>query len=380
MLTKLTTQLQKILNQTSIKFFLKEKRYRFKELVRLARFWSWQFKRLPNCKSVNIAFNYWGRKSERAGAINFLGLDDSIKIDALIKPSVIVSEFPIPGATCLPLHLSTVIQLENRTLEDILMGFQKEKRRLINSQASNYKLKKVTTIKEVMRLDLEMLRPFANARYGRGAYNFPLQQLIDMTFNTGHFYLLLHENKEVGCFIGHFSIRNKKRYWQVDRLGFPEIIFSNMQHYREKNVMVFYLQIEWTITNGFEYFDMGANCAFTEAGVVHHKRTYGGQLSTMGNYSYLYLKLPSAYAAKFYWGKPLLALEGKAIVLHLGLPNGVNDSELLNRYKLLNFGGLTKVYLHNESQFRESAVEVIRNIFSHQKTPPLIVSPTFKPH
>ena len=94
----------------------------------------------------------------------------------------------------------------------------------------------------------------------------------------------------------------------------------------------------------------------------------------MGNYNYLYLKLPAAYAAKFYWQKPLFALEDKAIVLHLGLLDGVSDSALLDRYKTLDFGGIEKVYLHFETQCSENAVMVIKSVFNQQNLPPLIVS------
>lgn len=365
----------KFFNQASIRFILKEKKHRLKEMLRLAYVWRWQLSRLPNSQSGDVAFYYLGRKSQRAGAINFLGLDELNQSTARIKKKALVSELPIPGAICLPLYLSTVISLKNRTIEDILMGFEKRKRRLINSQGANFKLEKVTTIEDVIRLNQEMLIPYANARYGRGAYNFPLPQLMQMTFKTGQFNLLLHnKNQEVGCIIGYFSERNNSRYWQSDRMGFPEFIFSDMQLYRETNVMITYLQIEWAIAHGAEYYDMGANCAYTETGVVHHKRTFGGQLSTMGSYNYLYFKLPPACAARFYWGRPLFALEGKAIVLHLGLLDGINDSELLDRYKEMNFGGLAKVYLHYETECPESAIAVIRGIFSHQKSPPLFIS------
>ena len=381
-------QLLTSLQQPSIKFFLKEKKHRLKQIIRLVYSWRWQFSSLPSSKSSDVKFYYLGRKSERTNTISFLGLDDlnasstisnsnsisDCKTTATSKAKVLVSEMPFPGAICLPLNLSTVISLKNQTIDDILMGFEKRKRRLINCQVANFKLKKVTNIDDVIRLNEQMLKPFANARYGQGAYHFPIEQLIEMTFKTGQFNLLLHNDKEVGCTIGHFSERNKKRYWQSDRMGFPEFIFSESQQYRETNVVITYLQIQWAIANGFEYYDMGANAAYTEAGVLHNKRTFGGQLSLMGNYNYLYLKLPAAYAAKFYWQKPLFALEDKAIVLHLGLLDGVSDSALLDRYKTLDFGGIEKVYLHFETQCSENALMVIKSIFSQQNLPPLIVS------
>ena len=194
-----------------------------------------------------------------------------------------------------------------------------------------------------------------------------------MAFTKGQFNLLLHNNKEVGCIIGHFSQRNKSKYWQSDRMGFPDFIFSDMQLYRETNVMITYLQIQWALANGYEYYDMGHNPALTETGVVHHKRTFGGNLSVMNNHNYFYLKLPQTYAAKFYWSKPLFASEGKAVVLHLGMPNGISDLALFDRYKQLNFGGLAKVYLHYETDFSDCTAEVIKSIFSNQYAPPTVI-------
>ena len=365
-------QLLDFFNQSSINFTLKEKKRRLKEILRLTCVWRWQFKRLPSSKSVDIAFYYLGRKSEREGAISYLRLTEPINSAASIKAKAVVSEFPMPGAICLPLYLSTVIPLKNRTLGEVLMGFEKRKRQLINSQASQFKLQKVTTSEDVIRLNQTMLMPYANAKYGHAAYNFPVQKLTEMTFKSGQFNLLLHGDKEVGCIIGHFSKRHHQRYWQSDRMGFLEFIFSDKQQYREKNVMVTYLEIKWAMANDYEYCDMGANPAFTEFGAVFHKRTYGGQLSTMGNYNYLYLKLPPIYAAKFYWEKPLFAVEGKAIVLHLGFPDNTNGAELHDRYRLLKFNGLAKIYLHYETKCPESCIEAIRSIFSHQKSPPVV--------
>ena len=360
--------------QTSIYFTLKEKKHRLKDILRIACVWRWQLNRLPNSQSVDARFYYLGRKSELEGIVSYLGLAEPIDSAANIKAKAIVSELPIPGAICLPLNLSTVIPLKNRTPDDVLIGFEKRKRRLINSQISQFRLEKISIVEEIIRLNQTVLIPYANARFGRGAYLFPMQQLIEMTFKTGQFNLLLHGNKEVGCIIGHFSKRNRQRYWQSDRMGFPEFIFSDMQRYRETNVIITYLQILWAINNDSEYYDMGANPAYTESGVVHHKRTFGGHLSTMGNYSYLYLKLPSSYAAKFYWGRPLFALEGKSIVLHLGLPNNISDAKLCERYKQLSFNGLAKVYLHYEIECSASALEAIKSIFSQQKLPPSVIA------
>ena len=176
-------------NLSSIKFTLKEKKRRLKEILHIACVWRWQLSRLPSRQSADIVFYYLGRKSEREVPISYLGLNEQNKPTASIKAKAVVSEFPMPGAICLPFCLSTVILLKNRTPEEVLMGFEKRKRRLINSQTSQFKLEKITTAEDVVRLNEAMLMPYANAKFGLGAYNFPEQKLLEMTFKTGQFNL-----------------------------------------------------------------------------------------------------------------------------------------------------------------------------------------------
>lgn len=357
---------------SSIKFRLKEKKNRLKELIRLACIWRWQLARLPDSNTSDFAFYYLGRKSERETAIAILGLHNMHAIASRVKERVLVSEIPIPGAICLPQYLTTIIPLKNRTIDEVLMQFEKRKRRFINHSISDFQLIKVTEAKDVVRLNEQMIRPYASARYGEGVYHIPLDKIKEMAFNTGQFSLLLNNGEEFGCIYGHISERNHMRYWQSNRAGFPEAIFSDKHRYREINIIITYLEIKWALEKGLDYYDMGANVSFVEGGVVHFKRTFGGVLSPTGNYNYLYLKPPTTDVAQFYWDRPLFALEDKLVVLHLGFPDKIDIEEASNRYKQLNFGGLSKVYLHCDTQCKEGMLEVIRSIYSYQKSPPLL--------
>lgn len=357
----------------SFNYRLKESKNHIKALVRLACFWQYRLNIFNHNKITDAKFYYFGRKSQRDTPISMLGLDSSRVISKNNKQYAFISEIPIPGSVCIPHSLSSIIPLKDRSLGEVLLGFEKRKRRLINNSISGFLLTQVTDINEVTRLNQEMLKPYASARYGEAVYQLPLQQVMEMALKTGQLHLLLEDGKEVGCLIGFESISNNKRYWHSYRGGFPDFIFNDSHNYREKNVIITYLQVEWALKNGYDYYDMGHNSADTERGVVHFKRTFGAELSVRGNHNYIFLRLPKAIAAKFYWEKPVFAVEGKSIVLHLGSPDKISADELANRYKLLNYNGLSKIYLHCDSVPSSKHTEAIVNIYSYQKSPPVII-------
>jgi hypothetical protein len=239
-------------------------------------------------------------------------------------------------------------------------------------QKPKFLLSRVTEVEEILRLDQEMLRPVASARHGNRSYYLPIADVMDMALESGQFHLLLHEGEEVGCNIGREYVRNQVRCWESVRAGYPQFIFTDNRRYGEINMMETFLGLEWALENGFEYYDLGISLAQPENGVIQYKRRPGGELDTTGNYNYFYLRPPKSEVAKFYWETPLFAIEGKSIVLHLGLPEGISDLELTNRYKQMGFRGLAKIYLHSDSQYSGERVAVVRNIYNRQKIPPVV--------
>ena len=367
-LNKLSTSLA----SRSIKYEIKELKNRIKELLKLACIWRYQLKAFSVSKFSHTKFYYFGLKSRQEEALQMLGLDSSYAALEAIKQRAFISEIPIPGSICIPQNLTSIIPLKNRSLDEVLMGFEKRKRRFINKAASGFVLNQITDIKDVARLNQEMLMPYASHRYGAHVNQYPFEFIAGMATKYGQLHLLLEGEKEVGCLIGYDYICKSERYWQSTRGGFPDFIFNDMHCYREKNVIITYLSLKSALSSGFDYYDLGDNSANTERGVVHFKRTFGAELSTKGNYNYFYFRLPKTMAAQFYWEKPLFAVEGKAVVLHLGLPDGVSVEGLAQRYKLLNYAGLSKVYLHCDSAPSSQYTEAVLSIYSNQKSPPVV--------
>ena len=92
----------------------------------------------------------------------------------------------------------------------------------------------------------------------------------------------------------------------------------------------------------------------------------------MGNHGYFYIRLPKVGAAQFLWDAPLFAVERHNITLHLGLPDGPGDEDAAIHYRKMSFGGLFKVYLHCARPPGERLLETLRNLYTHQKSPPIL--------
>ena len=88
------------------------------------------------------------------------------------------------------------------------------------------------------------------------------------------------------------------------------------------------MALEWAIENGFDYYDIGTCLARPDDGLLEWKRRRGGDVDTLGNNGYLFVRLPKVGIAQFLWETPLFAVEGKELTLHLGLPDGPSDEEI----------------------------------------------------
>jgi len=87
--------------------------------------------------------------------------------------------------------------IKNRTLDDILLDYEKQKRKFLKRKRSKFVLSTVTEVEEILRLDQEMLRPVASARYGTHAYQLPTSELIDMSWNPESFTCCFMKGKKL---------------------------------------------------------------------------------------------------------------------------------------------------------------------------------------
>ena len=131
--------------------------------------------------------------------------------------------------------------------------------------------------------------------------------------------------------------------------------------------------MELLIQNNYDYCDYGASLARPGAGLIEWKRRRKGFLADdYGNY--FYLKFPKKGAAQFFWDSPLFAIEDRKITLHLGVPDGKANEDVMARYHEMGYGGLYKVYLHSNKTLDEALVQSVRNLYVDQDAPPEIIT------
>lgn len=347
---------------------------RLKEQLARMCLWKWGIARFNLYPGSQYNITYIGRKSRQNFAQAHLcsnqDLDTSPTRGNRSSRRVIISEMQFPGAICVPLSLSSVVPL-GRPIEEITSSYHSQLRRSLQKDRKRYRLQQVISSAEIEYVDREMLRPYARARHGDSASQLGRDEIKRMAQGYGRLDLLLQDDEVVGCQLGHPVTRAGKRYWTTSRCGYPEAVFSDPKRMRDANSFNIYLALEWAIENGFDYYDIGISLGRPGDGLLEWKRRRGGELDTMGNTGYFHVRLPKVGAAQFLWESPLFAVEHRKMTLHLGLPEGPSEAEVMGRYREMGFGGLFKVYLHCARPPTEHVIKMLHSLYSHQKSPPV---------
>lgn len=365
----------------SMRFELRKVKSHLKELRSKACLWHWEIVKLTSADDSAHNILYAGRNEKRRQAMALLGVNssaDTVKVGSnLSSQMAFVCEMPIPGALRVPQTLSTIVPL-GRSLSEITASYDANLRRLIRNLRANFSTRQVLAATDIDHIDQAMLRPYATARHDSSAVQVERDNVHKFAQpQFGRLDVVYLGNKAVACHLGHSFIRTGKHYWSSLRFGYPEAVFSDRNRLNEVNAMNTYLALEWAIDNGFDYYDLGMSLACPDGGLLHWKRRRKGVLDTLGNHGYFYVRLPRMGAAQFLWNAPLFAVEQGNLTLHLGIPDGKSDEDVLIRYREMGFSGLTTVYLH--CQQSKSIVEKFRGIYALQKSPPTIVSITSNP-
>jgi hypothetical protein len=340
-----------------------------------ACFWRWEIVRFKLQKDSLYDVLYVGRKTEREFVQVLMGAKPQ-EVDGQVglkksSRTVLVSEMPVPGALCVPRSLSAVVPL-GRSVDEITARYNTELRRNLRKNRLRYRMKQAVNDGEILSADREMLQPYARARHGESASQIESHEVQRVAKNAGRLDLVLLEDQVVACHLGCVITRGGKRYWSTIRFGYPDTVFSDHKKLREINSITTFMALEWAVENGFDYYDIGTCLARPDDGLLEWKRRRGGDVDTLGNDGYLFVRLPKAGVAQFLWETPLFALEGKKLTLHLGLPDGPNGEEVANRYREMGFGGLFKIYLHCATRPEDELLDTLRSRYAHLTLPPVL--------
>ncbi len=363
----------------SLRFEINEKRGRFKKILSGMCFWKWKSYRFTLSTSNPTVVHFVGRPENKAALMALLGSnpngsEDFSRQTVNSKFRALATEFPTRDSICLPFCLSTIVRL-GRTSEEIMATYAKSLRRSINGQRKEFRYEQVKELTKIYSIERNMLWAYANARHDLSASQLHPDVVKKLALSDfGCLDVLVKGEEEVGCHLGNAYVRKGKHYWHVNRLGYPETIFSDYKLWGEINSMNLHLALESAIEKGFDYCDYGISLAKPGAGLIEWKRRRKGFLATYGNHQYLYLKLPEYGTAQFLWDAPLFAVESGKITLHLGIPEGKTDEEILEHYHEMGYGGLYKVYLQCIKPPSDHVLETIRGLYEGNDPSPLIIT------
>ena len=378
----------------SIRFEIRQRRGQLKHFFPILNFFKWQHFTFQtgafqtgdfeagdaNSKNALTTVHYKGRPENKAVLMALLGADPAATPQTISnEPKVYVTEHPMRDAICIPFALITIVKL-GRPIEDIVATYSKSLRRSINADRPHYRYQAVEQVDQVDAIENNMLKPYAIARHDVCAAQLDEGTVRNLAQKQyGRLDVLIqsngaHGDEKVGCHLGNAYTRKGKRYWHVNRLGYPHAVFSDYKRWGEVNSINLHLALEAAIKNGYDYCDYGVSLAKPGHGLIEWKRRRRGFLAAHDNFQYFYMRLPKTGGAQFLWHSPVFGVEGGKPTLHLGIPEGKTDEEMLARYHEMGYAGLYKVYLDCVKPPSPQFVESIRALYADQESQPVIIT------
>lgn len=361
----------------SMRFEVREYTARIREQFSRACLWRWEIAKLSQTNSNNsYDIVFLGRKTHREVATALLMSDGNAETchfrSIISGNTALISEMPVPHALRVPCYLRVIIPLK-KPIEEIAAGFGDNLSRLLRKHVSNYKMQQALSLDDIDWANQEMLQPYAFARHGTAAAQIDTQEVRRIAQQAGRLDFVLLDKEVVACNLGCEFTNSGKRYWSTIRFGYPKAVFSDTKLLATTNAISFYLALEWAHKNGFDYYDMGTCLGRPEDELLQWKKRWGGLLDTTSNHGYLHVRLPRVGAAQFLWDTPLFSVEGKQLTLHLGLPDGPCDADIVIRYRKMKFAGLFKIYLHCARTPSEHLLEKLCSLCKQLEAPAIIV-------
>lgn len=267
--------------------------------------------------------------------------------------AAIVSDAYVPGALRVPLQVRMVFSTASTRMNVT------RRRRLLSSE---HHLRRVVDAAEIERVSRDFLVSFASIRHGPEAAQLPLSAVKRLA-EFGRLDLLLHGDEEVGAHLGYPETQAGKRCWVGCRVGYPARVHGDPRRLSDHNAVNYFLQFSRARDEGFDFYDLGVSPARPENGLLQFKKRLGGMLASNASELCVWIRPPSGQAPTMLWDAPLFSLEGRGLVLNVGLPETVLEGGAEDRFRDLAFDGLAAVRLHAAGEVPATTLESLRRHF-----------------
>jgi hypothetical protein len=351
-----------------LKLYVRERLAWLKAQKRRLALWQWEATRLPRPADRGFDLMHLGRKDQRHWPLALLGGGDTPDAGPVPGERAWMSELPFPGAWCIPRLVSNVVPLD-RPLDEFMAAMDSELRRRIRKQLPLCKVVQAQTEEEIDFAERNMLRAYATARRGDGAVQLTRDE-VHRVARLGRLDIVYLDGEAVSCNLGSPVVRQGKVYWAALRYGFTEAVFNDRKRWGEINALNNFMLLQWSLSQGYDYYDIGYSVARPDDGLLQWKKRQGGALGRLHNHEYDYLRIPRPHLVGTLWRSPLFAIERGQLVLHLGVPAGEADDEVLKRYRHMGFDGLARVHVHCAAQPGEGLRAGVQKLYQHLKAPP----------
>ncbi len=337
-----------------------------------ARLWNWEHAWLAPGSAPRFAVEYLGRRSQRWQLAEVLGLDETpLDGEPAGVPRLLASEALLPGALRVPFHVDSIVRL-GRSVDEILAGYHPELRRVLRKYGRRAATRRVVDEADIARVKRDMLDAFGSARHGERVVNLSLDAVRRLALETGRLDVVVLDGEEVACHLGYVIVHNGQRYWDGVRVGYPKAVYGDSRRFRVANSINTYLGICWAVANDFDYYSLGMSPARPEHGRLQYKRHRGGALTADFADAFFWLKLPGP-SAELFWEAPLFSAQHGRLTLHLGLPVGPSDDEVLRRYRDMGFDGLSTVALHSARPASSTLRVRLAELYARHLEPPELI-------
>jgi len=265
-----------------------------------------------------------------------------------------VREVPLPGALRVPSWIRLLIDVRG-PLEQVLARSSHGIWRRARPLAERAHVLPVTDDGEIDRISEEMLVPYAAEKHHEEANQVPIEKVRDLARRGGLVSIHL-DGEEVAARLGFSYERHGARYFHAWRFGYPRRVFNDPERYGAVNGLNSYLAIQHAHESGHHVFDFGLSPAHpVENGQLQFKRMRGGAVSTVNCHSFFSVRMARECAARFLWTRPLFSVEGRRIILNVGVPSDLPDEEMVQRvHQKLVFQGVSLLRLHAERPVSEA--------------------------